>query len=504
MTAGPFRPQERLLSPSPNSTPRPAEPGAEPPLCVDLDGTLIRSDLGLESLLVAVRDHPSLILRLPFFIARGRAALKAAVVESGVDIDPARLPYNDDVLAFVREQRTQGRRIVLATASHRRLVEPVAAHLGLFDAVEATEGAVNLKGPRKAARLVQRFGERGFDYIGDSLADGAVWQHARQALVVGGQRRGAEGVGDKPPVYFPSSPQRLRFLFKAMRPHQWVKNLLVFAVLIAAHAFADINLWIRAALAFLSFGCCASSVYVLNDLLDLQLDRAHPRKRQRPFASGRLPLGFGLAMAPLLLLAAVVLAAFLPPLFGLALAYYYVTTCAYSLWLKRVALVDVFALAALYTLRLIAGAAAVAIAPSFWLLAFSMFLFLGLAIVKRYAEVVESRALDSAGAAGRGYGPGDAEVLVSLGSASAFAAVVVLALYVNSETVMQNYRLPQAIWLLCPILLYWLSRLWLKARRGLLDDDPIVFALRDGVSLMIVAISAVVLAIATVGPIFSG
>jgi 4-hydroxybenzoate polyprenyltransferase/phosphoserine phosphatase len=474
----------------------------EPPLCVDLDGTLIRSDLLLESLFIAIRSDASLILRLPFIAARGRAALKAALAECA-DIDPALLPYNEAVLAFVREQRAGGRRIVLASASHRRLVEPVARHLGLFDAVEATEGASNLKGQKKADRLIERFGERGFDYIGDAAADGAVWKHARQALVVGAKPRADELPNDPPPVYFPAPAERLRFLLKAMRLHQWVKNLLVFTVLIAAHAFADVDLWIRGAVAFLSFGCCASSVYILNDLLDLQLDRAHPRKRRRPFASGRLPLAFGLAMAPLLLLGAALLAALLPPFFGLALAYYYVTTCAYSLWLKRIALIDVFALAALYTLRLIAGAAALAIAPSFWLLAFSMFLFLGLAIVKRYAEVIESRGRDVAGAPGRGYQAADAEVLVSLGTASAFAAVVVLALYVNSETVMRNYRLPPAIWLLCPLLLYWLSRLWLKARRGLLDDDPIVFALRDGVSLMLMAISAVIFTIAIVGPVLS-
>ena len=470
----------------------------EPPLCVDLDGTLIRSDLSLESLLAALRASPSLLLRAPLMLADGRAALKSALAERA-DIDPAHLPYNKDVVAFLVKQRASGRRIVLASASHRRLVEAVAGYLGLFDMVEATDDQINLKGAHKASRLVARFGERGFDYIGDSVADTPVWQRARHVLVVGPHRMGAVLIGAEPPVRFATEGPRMRDILGALRLYQWVKNLLVFVVLVAAHAFSDAHLWAQAGLAFLAFGLCASSVYIVNDLLDLQLDRAHSRKRQRPFAAGRLSLKIGLSLAPVLLGAAAVVAAFLPPLFTLVLGTYYITTCAYSLWLKRVVLVDVFALASLYTLRLIAGAAAVGIEPSFWLLAFSMFLFLSLAMVKRYAEVVEVRGVDGAVAAGRGYSVVDLEVLASLGSCSAFAAVLVLALYINSEAVASLYRLPQAIWLLCPLLLYWLSRLWIGARRGKIDDDPIVFALRDRVSRLVIALSCLVFLLATFG-----
>ena len=481
-------------------TPYPGVAAEEPPLCVDLDGTLIRTDLFVESLLAALRTDFSLILRLSRSIASGRAALKADLAER-IEVDPSLLPYNDSVLSFVREERLRGRRVVLASASHRRLVEPIAQHLGLFDAVEATEGSTNLKGERKAERLVALFGEGGFDYIGNSASDDAVWLRARRALVVGSRKPATKHAGAGPSISFPSTSPSLRDIFDAVRLYQWVKNLLVFAVLVADHRFTDVVLWTKAGLAFLAFGFCASSVYILNDLLDLRLDRAHPRKHERPFASGRVPLAFGLGLAPVLLVAAGILATFLPPAFGVVLVVYFVTTCAYSLWLKRKMLVDVFALASLYTLRLIAGAAAVGIPPSFWLLAFSMFLFLSLAMVKRYAELVESLNKGGEVAPGRGYRVADLEVLASLGSSSGFAAALVLGLYVNSQSQMPSYRLPEAMWLLCPLLLYWVSRLWIMTRRGWMDDDPIVFSVRDRVSRIVAVVGAIIFAIAVFGPL---
>jgi 4-hydroxybenzoate polyprenyltransferase/phosphoserine phosphatase len=470
-----------------------------PPLCVDLDGTLVRTDLPLESLLSAVRKDVSLVPRLSFTLLRGRAALKAAIADQA-NLDPALLPYNDEVVAFVKEQRTQGRRIVLASASHRRLVEKVAEYLGLFDEIEATDGGTDFKGTHRAERLVARFGEKGFDYIGNSAADIPVWLHARHSFVAAMNGSVTKRLSVSPDVSFSAVVPRPWDFLRAMRVHQWVKNLLIFAVLIAAHSFSDVALWARAGLAFFAFALCASSVYILNDLLDLEADRRHPRKRERPFAAGRLPVTTGVAMAPSLLIAAAILAAALPYLFALVLALYYLTTCAYSVWLKRIVLVDVFALASLYTLRLIAGAAAVAIVPSFWLLAFAMFLFLSLAMVKRYAELVQLRGGDLEAAFGRGYYVIDRDMLAGLGVGSAFAAVLVLALYINSESVVHLYRLPEAIWLLCPLLLYWLSRLWIVARRGKLDDDPIVFALRDRVSRIVIGLSGVVFLLAAFGP----
>lgn len=479
--------------------PRVVKSAGESPLCVDLDGTLIRSDLFIESLFAALRADFSFIFRLPFILARGRAALKAELAERSV-IDSSRLPYNDTVLSFIREQRKLGRQVVLASASHRRLVESVASHLGLFDAVEATEGDINLKAERKAERLVARFGDKGFDYIGDCAADIPVWAHARRKLVVGNRWPASEWDGSDPPIHLATVSPKLRDIVDQMRIYQWVKNLLVFTVPIATLAFADIDIWIRASLAFLAFGFCASGVYVLNDLLDLQADRADRRKRQRPFASGRLPLALGVNLVPLLLLAAAIVAALLPPLFSFVLATYFVTTCAYSFWLKRKMLVDVFALASLYTLRLMAGAAAVSIFPSYWLLAFSMLLFLSLAMVKRYAELVESQVHDRELTPGRFYRESDLDVLASLGCSSAFAAVLVLAFYINSAEVMPAYRIPEAMWLLCPLLLYWLSRLWIMSRRGWVDDDPILFAFRDNVSRIVAGLGGIVFLVAVFGP----
>ena len=479
--------------------PCPGAAASEPPLCVDLDGTLIRTDLFFESLLAALRVDLSLILHLPRSIARGRAALKAELAER-IEVDPSRLPYNDTVLSFAREERMRGRRVVLASASHRRLVEPIARHLGLFDAVEATEGTTNLKGERKAERLVALFGEGGFDYIGNSASDDPVWLRARRALVVGNRKPPIKQAATNPSITFPSTSPSLGDIVDAIRLYQWVKNLLVFVVLIADHALTDVALLMKASQAFIAFGLCASSVYVLNDLIDLQSDRSHPRKHERAFASGRVSLAFGIVLAPILLLAAALFGSLLPVEFGVVLALYFVTTCAYSLWLKRKILLDVFALAALYTLRVIAGAAAVGIPPSFWLLAFSMFIFLSLALVKRYAELVESLNRSGQVTPGRSYRVSDLEVLASLGASSGFAAVLVLALYINSESIMPSYRLPEALWLLCPLLLYWVSRLWIVTRRGWMNDDPIVFSLRDRASRTIAVVSAVIFAIAVFGP----
>jgi len=471
---------------------------AVPPLCVALDGVLIRSDLSLESLFASLRADSSLIFRIPFLVARGRAALKAGLAERSA-IDPSRLPYNKSVVAFIRQQRMRRRRVVLASASHRRLAEPVARYLGLFDAVEATDGDINLEAEKMAERLVARFGDRGFDYIGNAAGDRAVWRRAHQAYVVGRKRRIDKRVAGNPPIHLFAASPTLRDVIEVLRIYQWVKNLLIFAVLIANNAFTDLDGCTKAGLAFLAFGLCASSAYLLNDLLDLQFDRLHSRKRERPFASGRLPPTLGLGLAVLLLLVAAIIAAFLPWFFAIVLATYFMTTSAYSLWLKRKVLVDVFVLASLYTLRVIAGAAAAAILPSFWLLAFSMFLFLSLAMVKRYAELNDCRDDSGAAAPGRGYNFADLEVLASLGASSAFTAVLVLALYINSDSVMPTYRLPQAIWLLCPLLLYWLSRLWILARRHRLDDDPIVFAAGDWVSRTVVALSAAVFLVAYFG-----
>jgi 4-hydroxybenzoate polyprenyltransferase/phosphoserine phosphatase len=461
---------------------------AEVPLCVDLDGTLVRSDLLVESWFALLKCDPLAALLAPFWLYFGKARLKHEIAKR-VDLDVRTLPYDGEFLDYLREQHRQGRRLVLATASNEKYAHEVARHLGIFASVVASDAQTNVCGAQKQRMLTQTFGARGFDYAGNARADLAVCAEARQALWVSPQL----GVGRAARMRF-REPQRapLQPYVRALRPHQWLKNLLVFVPLLAAHKFADVTLLVQASVAFVAFGLCASSVYLLNDLFDLPADRAHPRKRYRPFASGAASPKVGLLLVLALLLAAFGIAAALSAALLAVLAAYFVTTLAYSLWLKGKVIVDVLVLAALYTVRVLAGAAAVAIEPSFWLLAFSTFLFLSLAMVKRYAELLDLKSVGNSAAQGRGYQLMDLGTIQSQGVAAGYCAVVVLALYINSSDVPVHYTRPEVIWLLCPLLLYWISRMWQRAGLGAMHDDPIIFALNDRVSRWVGAASAIV------------
>lgn len=280
-----------------------------------------------------------------------------------------------------------------------------------------------------------------------------------------------------------------------MRPHQWVKNLLVFIPLLVGHQWGSAVRILATTLALVAFSMTASAVYVLNDVLDLQADRRHPQKRRRPFAAGRLPV----TAAPVLLAVLLSLAALtclpLPGLFDACLSLYAVSSLAYALWLKWKPMIDVVLLAGLYTLRVLAGGVVADVTPSEWLLGFSLFMFLSLAFAKRHAELARLKSELKWGA--RGYLVHDLGLIETLGAVSAYLAVLVLALYIHAPATRELYRQPVVLWLLCPLLLYWTSRLWLIARRGLLDEDPIVFAFRDRVSLIVAAICTSVLALAT-------
>ncbi len=466
------------------------------PLCIDLDGTLLNSDLLLEAAFAQLKQAPLSVRHWPRWLAAGKARLKAEIA-ARVELDIATLPYNRELLAFLHEQKAQGRTLVLVTASHRQFADRVAAHLNLFDEVLATDGDRNLAGPHKAEVLVERYGERGFDYAGNAAVDLAVWRHTRRALVVNATpplADQARAVCEVERVFAPDDASAWRPWSRALRLHQWLKNVLIFVPLVAGHAWNQPDTLLLALLAFLSFGLCASSVYLLNDLLDLSADRRHPRKCRRPFAAGQLPIVHGIVAIPLLLIAAFGLSLLInPPWFSAVLATYYLFTLAYSLRLKRTLMLDVVVLAGLYTLRIIAGAAAASIEPSFWLLAFSMFLFLSLALVKRYAELWTLREQGDLSASGRGYHVNDLGILQNLGGAAGYLAVLVLALYINSETSRALYGQPMVIWLLCPALLYWISRVWLITHRGEMHDDPIIFALTDTHSRYVLLACALIL-----------
>ena len=470
------------------------------PLCVDLDGTLIHSDMLHETVLGLVKVDPLSALRLPFWLLRGKAELKQRIA-GRVEFDPASLPYNLDFVDWLSQQHAAGRRLILCTASDGSIAEPIAKHLGFFDEVMASDGVVNLAGVNKAKALVERFGERGFDYAGNSSADLAVWEHARRAIVVNASSQlqsDAEACAEVEQV-FEGLNSGFAVWRKVLRVHQWLKNALLFVPLFAAHRVADGEAWLALLLAFVAFSLCASSVYIANDLLDLESDRQHPRKCKRPFAAGAVPVWQGVLLAPVLLAASLLVAAEVGSAFLTWLVAYFLVTCLYSIKLKQLVLVDCLTLAVLYTLRIVAGAAAVGMALSFWLLAFSVFLFLSLAFVKRFAELQVQLLHGKHKAAGRGYLTDDAPLVQMLGVAAGFSSVLVLALYLNSEDVLRLYQNPHWVWGNVPVMLFWISWVWLRAHRGEMHDDPLIFAVKDKASLLAGVVFALFLAIGTVG-----
>lgn len=469
-----------------------------PALCVDLDGTLIHSDLLLESLLLLLKQNPLYVFAAVLWLVNGGKARLKEEIAARVVLNPAALPYNTELIAWIEAERATGREVWLCTAANERLANAVAQHVKLFDGVLASDARNNLAGVRKADQLVERFGRGEFDYCGNERRDLAIWRCARSAIVVNASaslEREARAVVTVARA-FPARARTLRAMVRALRPHQWVKNVLLLVPLLAAHRLGDVVSVGHALAGLAAFCLCASSVYLVNDMLDLEADRAHPRKSKRPFAAGDLSIVTGLLLAPLLLGMAGLIAAFLPPKFQLCLAAYYILTFGYSLKLKRLLLVDAVALAGLYTLRIIAGAGAVTVALSFWLLLFSVFLFLSLAFVKRYAELDALRRQQKLQALGRGYRVEDLAVLQSFGTAAGYLSVLVLALYINSPEIQSLYSRPKAIWMLCVLMLYWISRVWMTAHRGSMHDDPVVYALRDRVSLGIGLLAAITIAVA--------
>jgi 4-hydroxybenzoate polyprenyltransferase len=464
-----------------------------PVLCVDLDGTLIRGDLLWECVLVLLKTRPVTLLLLPFWLLSGRASLKRKLAAS-VDLNPAYLPYRQQVLDLVRQEKATGRRTALVTAADQNLAETISSYLGLFDEVHGSDGRVNLKGANKAAFLAQQFGEHGFEYVGDSAADMAVWRNARAAHVVGTQVRAgqAAAVTTLKSTILVTRPS-FRTWINALRGHHWAKNLLLFLPMFLAHNFA-IGPLVRTFLGFLLYGFCASGLYILNDLLDLHSDREHPWKKKRPFAAGDISIPEGLLASAVLLSTALGLGFFLDMQFGFALFGYATLTMLYSFYLKKIALFDVFILSSFYSFRILAGALITNTPLSQWFLAFSMFFFLSLAMAKRYSELLHAKDLVIGGNSGRGYHTGDRELLLSLGVGSSFSAVVIFSLYVHSQDVGLLYSSPEFLFLLCPIVLYWLSRTWLLAHRGELKEDPVTLAIRDPVSYGVALASAAVIA----------
>lgn len=461
-------------------------------LFVDLDGTLLRTDSLWESFLLLLKSTPLTALMVPFWLLRGRAALKSEIA-ARVRLDPVQLPYSGAVLAYIAEAHRHGSRIFLATAAYHTLAHDIAQHLGVFSGVIASDSEINLKASAKSEAILRLTGGTPFDYIGNAPPDIPVWQSAGRAIVANPSAPFRKKLAGLFSVHALEDQRRSlgAACIKAIRVHQWVKNLLIFLPMLLAHNFTS-GIFMQAALAFFAFSFCASGVYLLNDLLDLSSDRNHATKKNRPFASGDLPVWSGLALFPVLFLAAGAISLLLPTVFMQTLGIYALLTTVYSFYLKRIPLLDVITLASLYSIRLFAGSSATSVKISQWLTVFSMFVFLSLAFVKRYTELLRTTAKPGTLVSGRGYRSGDTEMIASFGTASGYLSVLVFCLYCYSRDVVTLYSTPELLLIVAAVHLFWISRVWFIAHRGELDDDPILFALRDPVSYIIGAIAALV------------
>lgn len=467
------------------------------PLCVDLDGTLVKTDTLIEAIFVLLRDNPYYLFLIPLWLFKGRLGFKNEVFRHA-KLDVSSLPYNKDVLDIITTEKDKGRIIVLVTASPHAVAEPVASYLGLFSQVLATDEKTNLKGSAKAKLLCDKFGEKGFDYMGDSKVDLKVWEKAERSFLVN-TSKGVEKKARRIANVVKSIPNQsslVKLLMKQVRVHQWAKNILIFLPLFLSYRIDELALWLSCLHAFASFSMLSSSVYVLNDLLDLDADRRHPDNKKRPFASGDLPLSWGGILFPLLLTAGIISSATLSGEFFQLILGYFILTSLYSFKLKKVVLADILILASLYSWRVVAGAVACGIILSHWFISFSIFFFLSLALVKRSSELILMEKENMKKNSRRGYVVSDLPLLLAFGVSSGYLSILVLALYISTPEVQSSNASPEILWACLPFLLYWLSRIWLKAYRGEMPSDPLVFAMKDKLSYTLIFLIGVMWVIA--------
>jgi len=452
---------------------------------VDLDGTLVATDVTVEGLLEFLKSAPWKLFSLISALISGRPALKRYIAKH-VTIDASALPYRNQVLGEMRQARAEGRQVLLVTASDQSIADAVGAHVDLIDEAVGTHSDTNLKGRNKADYLVSRFGVGGFQYLGDSSADLPVWAASGEALMVtpsASTQRRAEQTVPKVEVLV-ERPNKLRAVIKELRPHQWAKNVLLFVPLYFAHEYTNLDLVFAAVMAFFSFSFAASSIYVLNDLIDLPADRLHRSKRNRPLAAGDLSIAEGVLLSVFAFAVSIALAMlFVNPRFVMVVLGYVGLTTAYSFVLKQKMIVDVLTLASLFTYRVMAGGVAVNVPLSEWLLAFSIFFFTSLAFVKRYSELIQIKADGRVAIMGRNYVPADMPIIVAAGLSSGFLAVLVFALYINTPAITAYYPRFQVLWGICLVLVYWIMRIWFLAARDEMHDDPVLFAVKDKISI---------------------
>jgi 4-hydroxybenzoate polyprenyltransferase/phosphoserine phosphatase len=456
------------------------------PIIIDLDGTIVHTDMLHENIFSLLAAKPLEILKIPYYLFKGKAYLKKKLaLESQLDV--TNLPYNYELLDWIKDQKNKGSNVVLCTGSDIIDAKKISDFLGIFDDVIASDGKLNLVGKNKANILVEQYGSKNFHYAGNSRKDIHIWKESDHAIVINSSKKLLNTVKKICKVTFTIPKRKIhpKIIIKAMRVHQWLKNLLLFAPFIAAHQINNFESWVSVTIGFVSFSLCASAIYLLNDLTDLSNDRSHPRKKERPFASGKLPFYYGVLLIPLLLVSSFAIAIiFSNSEFTIWLFLYLLLTTLYTFIIKPIVFLDVIVLAMLFTIRIIAGSATLLLPLSPWILAFSIFLFVSLAIIKRYAELEIQIIKNISQIKGRGYYTSDASLIQSIGLASGFCSILVFVLYLNSPEVMALYNSPEIIWLCIPILIYWQSWMWLSAHRGEMHDDPIIFAIKDKHSLM--------------------
>jgi len=466
---------------------------SEPPLCVDLDGTLIRGDLTIESSIQYLFKKPfEFLCSLPLIF--GKLAAFKRKASPHTTIDAGHMPINKEFFQYLKEEKEGGRNLILVSASDGEIVHSIGKSFRLFDEIIGSDGVTNYRGQKKEKYLVDRFGVKGFDYAGNSKPDLEVWRSSRKSIVVNATAslaKKASKVSSEVKTFDMMQDGlaiRWKTLSRTLRIHQWSKNLLIFIPIFLAHRISEFQLLFTAAIAFLSFCFMASAIYLLNDIVDIESDRSHRLKRLRPIAYGAVSIPMAVALGMILATGSILLASGIDGVFRWYLLFYALTTSLYSFYLKRVVLVDIFVLASLYVLRILAGGEATHVEVSQWLLAFSMFMFLSLACVKRYAELYSLKKENTRSVRGRGYVAGDIEQISIFGAASGYISVVILSMYITSKEVTALYSSPERLWLLCPLMLYWVSRLWLRAHRGQVHEDPILFALRDKASYVVVSL----------------
>ncbi|MEZ4723624.1 MAG: UbiA family prenyltransferase [Candidatus Kapaibacterium sp.] len=455
-------------------------------LCLDLDGTLIRSDALFESIFQMAKVNPFLLLLVPIWLLKGKPNLKEEI-NKRIDFNAKYLPYNQGLIDYAISEKSSGRKIYLATASHISIAQKVAEHLNFFDGVYATKDGYNLKSNKKAKILNQEFGKGNYVYAGDAKVDFNIWKDSAAAIVVSNKSSFIDDVRDKFNIEkeFYNKSNLFKSILKEIRVYQWVKNILLFLPIVLAHTVDNITDLTNVLIGFFSFSISASFVYVLNDLLDLDSDRNHPRKKNRPLASGDLPIQIGIALVPILFIIGVGLSLLLNFKFQLILLAYILITTAYSFSLKKIPILDIIILATLFTSRIVAGAFAANVYLSMWILAFSMFFFMNLAVLKRYTELLVMKKNKQIKAVGRGYHIEDMGLLLSIGPAAGFLSVLVFVLYIDSSQATGLYSEPLVLWLIAPVFLYWISRIWHLSVRGNMTDDPIVFTGKDKVSYIV-------------------